>query len=101
MDIVLEIVDSFTADYIYAFLLPVRPAPYGFSYGTTANATAVETLSAWQYKPATSFFSIQPSQAAYLSAWSRDNIFRQGISLFFITWYASCLLSHVPLAQSD
>lgn len=83
MDVVLEITDAFISDYIYAWAHPANPsAPY--DYLDAANTTVT---SSWQYKPASSFFRIEPSQAAYMSAWNRDNIYRQTITLFLITWY--------------
>lgn len=84
MDVILEITDTFIADYIYALALPAQPAPYNFPESTLANATSTAI---WQYKPATSHMYLEPSQAAYLSAWPRDNIYRQAISLYMITWY--------------
>lgn len=86
MDIVLELTDTFILDYAYAFVLPGRAAPFDFADQLNANATG-QTFSAWQYKPATTFFSVEPSQAAYTSAWARDNLYRQAVSLFLITWY--------------
>lgn len=86
MDIILELTDTFLFDHLYAWVLPAHAAPFRFSDHLDANATG-QTFSAWQYKPATSLFSVEPSQAAYASAWARDNIFRQTVSLFLITWY--------------
>jgi Delta7-sterol 5-desaturase len=86
MDVVLEIADTFIADYAYAFFLPARPAPYGFPEPTAANLTD-QTFSSWQYQPATKMLYLEPSQAAYMSMWSRDNLFRQFISLYMLTWY--------------
>ncbi|KAK4193625.1 putative C-5 sterol desaturase [Podospora australis] len=83
MDVVLEISDQFLFDYMYAYLLPVRPAPYDFPGKIFDNATTVST---WQYKPATAYLTLEPSSAAYGSAWVRDNLYRQGLSLFFILW---------------
>lgn len=85
MDIVLELTDTFIGDYMYAFFFPIKPAPYDFPESAAANATA-QTYSAWTYKPATHFIQIQPSQAAYLSSWPRDDFYRQLITLYFITW---------------
>lgn len=85
MDIVLELTDTFIADYVYAYFHPSRPAPYDFPHAAKANAS-VPAFSAWSYHPATKFFSVEPSPAAYLSAWPRDNPIRQVITLFFITW---------------
>lgn len=84
MDIVLEVTDSFIGDYFFSWVLPARRAPYDYPNVPT-NGTD-QTFSTWQYKPSTHFFTIEPSQAAYMSAWPRDNIFRQAISLFLITW---------------
>jgi lathosterol oxidase len=85
MDVVLELTDTFIADYAYRFTHPIKPAPYDYPH-SAANATA-QTFSAWTYKPATQFLQIQPSQSAYMSAWPRDNVWRQLITLYFITWY--------------
>ena len=87
MDIVLEVFDTFIGDHVYSALVPVKPAPYDVAYDGSSNATIPQTFSSWQYEPATHFFTLEPSQAAYTSAWDRDNIFRQAITLFTITWY--------------
>ncbi|KAK3505114.1 hypothetical protein B0T13DRAFT_455343 [Neurospora crassa] len=83
MDVVLEVTDQFMFDYMYAWLLPARPALYDFPDKT--NGTA-QPFSSWVYEPATKFFSLEPSQAAYQSIWTRDNIYRQALSLFLILW---------------
>ncbi|EGO57612.1 hypothetical protein NEUTE1DRAFT_116882 [Neurospora tetrasperma FGSC 2508] len=83
MDVVLEVTDQFMFDYMYAWLLPARPALYDFPDKT--NGTA-QSFSSWVYEPATKFFSLEPSQAAYQSIWTRDNIYRQALSLFLILW---------------
>ncbi|KAK8081777.1 Delta(7)-sterol 5(6)-desaturase [Apiospora saccharicola] len=84
MDIVNEVFDTFIGDYVWARLLPVRAAPYEFPSAT--NVSAAQAFSSWRYEPATRFFSIEPSSAAYASVWTRDNICRQGINLFLITY---------------
>ncbi|KAK8049250.1 hypothetical protein PG994_010980 [Apiospora phragmitis] len=84
MDIVNEVFDTFIGDYVWAKLLPVRLVPYKFPSAT--NASTAQAFSSWQYEPATKFFSIEPSPAAYGSVWTRDNICRQGINLFLITY---------------
>lgn len=90
MDIVLEVLDTFLFDHLYAAALPAKPAPYDLlqngSFNATSNATSFAELSPWQYKPATSFFSLEPGNAAYASAWTRDNPYRQALTLFLITW---------------
>lgn len=85
MDIVLEVADTFLLDRLYAKLVPAGPAPYDLSKDDIAT-NASTTASLWQYKPATSVFTLLPSPEAYMSAWPRDNLLRQFISLFFITW---------------
>jgi Delta7-sterol 5-desaturase len=89
MDIVLELVDTFALDYLYATLLPAGPPPYDLLSNAAGNTTTVprRSLSPWVYKPATVYFSIQPAEAAYMSVWPRDNLYRQALSLFLITWF--------------
>ncbi|KAK0629862.1 C-5 sterol desaturase [Bombardia bombarda] len=94
MDIALEIADQFLFDYIYAWALPARAAPYDYPDQLSANATA-QTFSSWQYKPATAFITLEPSQAAYSSALPRDNILRQSLSLFLIVWLFGFLMYFV------
>ncbi|KAI1085724.1 C-5 sterol desaturase [Whalleya microplaca] len=89
MDVVLEATDSFIADYIYAWAYPARTVPYDHPQFT--NATE-QGFSSWQYKPACPYFDIPPSKYAYMSAWDRDNIYRQSITLFLITWIFGFLL---------
>ncbi|MCJ1449275.1 MAG: c-5 sterol desaturase [Stictis urceolatum] len=38
------------------------------------------------YKPASQYLKLEPSQYAYMSALPRDNVWRQGITLYLITW---------------
>ena len=93
MDIVLEVTDTFVFDHIYSSLLPAT-----FS-APTANATFSSIkeeptgfalpAATWQYQPASKYFSVQPSQAAYESTWPRDDWRRQLLTLYLITWYAA------------
>ncbi|ORY63578.1 uncharacterized protein BCR38DRAFT_345256 [Pseudomassariella vexata] len=92
MDVVNELYDTFIGDYIYAFAYPKRTALYDYPQATNASA---QPFSSWQYEPSTSFFSITPSKAAYMSEWSRDNIYRQAINLFLITWIFGFVLYFV------
>ncbi|KAK3692585.1 putative C-5 sterol desaturase [Podospora appendiculata] len=101
MDIVLEVADTFMFDYMYAYVLPARAAPYDYPSKLSANATA-QAFSPWQYKPSTAFFSLEPSSAAYASGLTRDNIYRQSFSFFlilwifgFITYYVFATLSYI------
>ncbi|KAL1980574.1 hypothetical protein VTN96DRAFT_3942 [Rasamsonia emersonii] len=99
MDIVLEIFDTFVGDRIYAALLPAS-----LSSSTTFLAgkdDANSTLSffgdaqSYVYEPASSYLYLEPSKYAYMSAWPRDNIYRQAISLYFITWIFGLLVYFV------
>jgi Delta7-sterol 5-desaturase len=85
MDIVLEVCDTFAFDYMYAWLLPAREAPLGYPDHFATNAT--QKLTAWQYQPSTSWFSLEPRPAAYGSLLARDNTARQLFSFFLIFWY--------------
>lgn len=86
MDIVLELVDTFIADYIYARALPARPAASGFPRAASAANATAQAYSRWTYRPATKFMTVRPHAAAWDSAWTRDNPYRQLITLFFIVW---------------
>jgi lathosterol oxidase len=87
MDIVLEVIDTFVLDKTYAKLLPAGPVPYDLVNGGASNATLNAHTSTWHYKPASAYIGFEPTEAAYMSAWPRDYLWRQFISLFLITWY--------------
>ena len=107
MDFVLEVFDSVMFDRMYANILPrdsafsaldpisTLTAGKGFDNSTTFDsATAgVDVLrSTWQFEPASQYMSVQPSEYAYMSRWDRDNVWRQTISLYILTWYVGALL---------
>lgn len=98
MDIVLEIADTFAADHLYAWLLPARQAPYDFSLDPPSNVTS-STFSAWQYKPATRWMYLEPTDAAFESSWDRDNVVRQLMTLYAITVCVTTLHQAAPPAQ--
>ncbi|KAL2007194.1 hypothetical protein VTN00DRAFT_8632 [Thermoascus crustaceus] len=89
MDIVLEVWDTFLGDRLYATLVP---ASLSSSITFPSDSVFNGTLSffgqpdSYVYEPATKFFRLEPSKYAYLSAWPRDNIYRQSVSFFLITW---------------
>jgi lathosterol oxidase len=86
MDIALEFVDTYAFDRLYAAVLPASPAPYNLK-GALGNGTSFDASSSpWQYEPASQYISFQPGEAAYSSQWDRNNVYRQIISLYFITW---------------
>lgn len=106
MDIVLEIADSFLFDPFYAALLPNHAAANATlsSYGGEPTSYALPHAT-WQYEPSTKYFSVEPSNYAYMSQWARDDWRRQAVSLYLITWYASALQSppaalRSPLSRS-
>lgn len=87
MDIVLEIADTFVLDRFYATLLPASPLIH--NKGLVKNATA--TFSSVRELPTAihgsgQFFQLEPSRYAHMSSWPRDNVWRQGLSLYLITW---------------
>lgn len=90
MDVILEIWDTYLGDYAFAHAHPA-PSSSASSYLDVHNTTT----SSWQYKAASSYVSFEPSPYAYMSAWDRDNIFRQAISLWTITVIFGCLLYFV------
>lgn len=92
MDIILEIWDTFIGDRLYSTLLPTSlsssvglPAFVNAANSTLALFGAAEPFI---YEPATQLIHLEPSKYAYLSAWPRNNIYRQFSSFFLITWYA-------------
>ncbi len=87
MDVVLEIFDTFIFDRLYAKLLPAFPPPA--LQTNTANATFSSIRQApigYVYEHASQFLKLEPSDFAYMSRWSRNNIYRQALSLYLITW---------------
>lgn len=84
MDIVLEVIDTFIGDHIYAKFFPAEVLQN--ESGPVSNSTDEQPSSTWSYEPATAYLHLEPSKAAYMSAWPRDNIYRQATSLFLTTW---------------
>lgn len=90
MDVVLEGLDTYLFDYLYAWALPVQ-APVS----PNATLSSIRELPTgtpyqppqWEFKPSTSYFQFTPGPAAYQSQWPRDYLWRQAFSLFLITWF--------------
>ncbi|KAH8673686.1 putative C-5 sterol desaturase [Xylariales sp. PMI_506] len=97
MDIVNEIYDTFIGDYMWAWLLPAKPAPYEFPNPTNGSE---QVFTSWQYVPSTKYFSITPGEAAYLSEWTRDNMYRQAVNIFFILWIFGALVYFICASLS-
>jgi Delta7-sterol 5-desaturase len=82
MDIELKVVDYYFADWAYAYLPPATSP----SHHTNTTSSASHDTSAWEYHSSTPLFHLEPTNAAYESTWTRDNIYRQATSLSLITW---------------
>lgn len=91
MDVVLEVFDFLIGDRLYAAALPASlttsPSFSAFADGTNNTLALFTNAQSFVYKPATAYIHIEPSKYAYMSAWPRDNVYRQCFSLFLITWY--------------
>ncbi|KAI5868034.1 C-5 sterol desaturase [Durotheca rogersii] len=92
MDVVLELTDTFVTDYLYALALPANPV--GLDIPNLANSSE-RVSSSWKFKTANPYFSFEPSKYAYMSVWDRDNIYRQTITLFLLTWIFGFILYFV------
>ncbi|KAH8431231.1 sterol desaturase family protein [Aspergillus melleus] len=90
MDIALEIWDTFIGDPMYATLLPASlSSSVSFPGFTNAANSTLSFFGASQpfiYEPATQLIYLEPSKYAYMSAWPRNNIYRQFLSFFLIVW---------------
>ena len=87
MDIGLEFCDTFIFDHLYAALLPLQPTPYNLKDGySNSSMIDIRAASPWVHHPTTQFLNFRPRDAAYMSQWTRDNYYRQCMSLFLITW---------------
>ncbi|KAK5162384.1 c-5 sterol desaturase [Oleoguttula sp. CCFEE 6159] len=111
MDVVLEVFDTFLFDRLYAAVHPASPAIAAYHglqntkfspNATLSSAREAGTAAAYNYQPASQYFSFEPSDLAYMSQWTRDNMWRQALSLYLITWifglviyFACATLSYV------
>ncbi|PGH13187.1 hypothetical protein AJ80_06433 [Polytolypa hystricis UAMH7299] len=88
MDIVLEVLDTFLFDYLYAAVLPT-PASGLISQVSNVlngNNSTLANGNGYAYSPSTKYFSLEPSKYAYMSSLPRDNMYRQAITLYLMTW---------------
>jgi hypothetical protein len=90
MDIVLQIVDTFLFDRFYATILPASSSQIARNAAKNAVTSTFSSMREvpTAYASASKFLTLKPSHFAYMSAWPRDFIWRQAVSLFLITWYA-------------
>ncbi|KAK2811858.1 c-5 sterol desaturase [Emmonsiellopsis sp. PD_5] len=89
MDVILEVLDTFLFDYLYAAVVPGSTAgglTSKIANGLNTTESAFGTGAGYVYSPSTQYFSLEPSKYAYKSALPRDNIWRQFITLYLITW---------------
>lgn len=87
MDIVLEVLDTLIFDRFYATLFPASSIVNGKTVGKVATSTfsSIRELPT-AINASSQFFQLKPSRYAYMSTWPRDNVWRQGLSLYLITW---------------
>lgn len=104
MDIVLEVFDTFLFDRFWSSVYPAST----LNYPNSAVGDAATTLSSMRelptaIHPSTQFFQLAPSRFAYMSELPRDNIWRQFLTLYLITWSASPSVSihnlHISLTS--
>ena len=102
MDIILEILDTLLLDRVYATLWPASTASVSYQIirqaaadaaaaGRMVNATfssrqELPTGISYEYHPSSQYVQLRPSEWAYMSAWPRDHIFRQLLSVMSIGW---------------
>ncbi|KAI9716304.1 MAG: c-5 sterol desaturase [Chrysothrix sp. TS-e1954] len=90
MDVVLEGFDTFLFDRLYATFLPATsnyaPIPKLAADGTYSSMRQMPTRPSYSFRPASELFSFQPSDYAFMSQWPRNNVYRQTLSLYIITW---------------
>ncbi|EPS26087.1 hypothetical protein PDE_01023 [Penicillium oxalicum 114-2] len=104
MDIILELWDTFVGDRLYSALLPTSlSASAGLpAFVNVANSTLslFGATEPFVYEPATQLIHLEPSKYAYLSAWPRNNIYRQFTSFFLITWIFGLLVYFIVATAS-
>lgn len=76
MDIFLDVLDTLILDRFYASLSPDPAATFNNDTLSTANLNRHIRL----------YYPMQPSKWAEASLWKRDDIARQALSLYMITW---------------
>ncbi|KAL9090436.1 MAG: hypothetical protein Q9159_001965 [Coniocarpon cinnabarinum] len=86
MDVVLEVFDAFLFDRAYATLLPAQLSHRDLRIAPNGTFTSAQNQpTAYVYQPASQYLAIEPSKYAYQSAWPRDHLYRQMLSLYIIT----------------
>ena len=95
MDIVLEVADFLFLDYTYAALLPYGSRRPALQHATPKISPTFSSLreAPTPYQPASQYLHLGPSRFTHSSSLPRDNLLRQAMSLWFITWYSLCWAS--------
>lgn len=89
MDVVLEVFDTFLFDRLYATVLPSSMVSYNRTIGfknVNPTLSSMREIPTGLPAPSNFLFQLEPSEYAYMSAWPRENLWRQGLSLYLITW---------------
>ncbi|PLB34485.1 sterol desaturase family protein [Aspergillus candidus] len=104
MDIALEIWDTFIADRLYASLLPVSLSSSvtlpGSNNAVNSTLSFFGASKPFAYEPATQWIYLEPSKYAYMSAWPRNNIYRQALSFFLIVWIFGIIVYFISATLS-
>ncbi|GAB1217880.1 Delta(7)-sterol 5(6)-desaturase erg3B [Aspergillus terreus] len=98
MDVLLDVLDTFVFDRLYATLFPVSPAVLHSqtTHGVSQNGTELASVNTHINR----YISLEPSEWAAKSTWSRDNIYRQFLSLFLMTWIFGLVLYFISATLS-
>lgn len=88
MDVVLEAADWAFFDRFYSTVAPLTSSSYNATFGDIASFQK-------PYVPASKYMPLGTTDFTYTSAVDRDNIYRQFISLYLITWYVSTTLAEI------
>lgn len=89
MDVVLEVFDTFLFDRLYATVLPSSLVSYNQTIGfknINPTLSSMREIPTGLPTPSNFLFQLEPSEYAYMSAWPREHLWRQGLSLYLITW---------------
>ena len=101
MDIVLHVSDVLALDYFYGYISPLKPLDTSYVSSIELNNTMTSVDGDWAWKLAKQQYNTVsndlPTYAANLhtraySDISRDNIFRQALSVWFITFLFGTVL---------
>jgi lathosterol oxidase len=102
MDVVLEGLDTFLFDPIYASIFPAHTAAAFNGTNAVPADHLYKAASTWNFEPASQYLNFTPRKYAYMSSLHRDDWRRQLATLFVITWvfglviyYALATLSYV------